>query len=351
MEKHCVGIDVSKDYLDCCLGSTDSEQNHIIGKNKRFTNNESGFAELLKWVGSLNITNEIFFVMEATGVYYENLIYFLNDNDCKACVLLPNMVKYYAKSINVKTKTDGKDSEVLCRLGLERKLRLWHVPSSIIRDLKFLCREYREIKYKLTQAKNQLHARSHSYRCPENIEKRLKIQIELLNEQSLEIESEIRLLVQTDSMFNERIKKIITIPGVSFMTVVCIVAETNAFSLITNSKQLVSYTGLDIQQNQSGQKQGKSKISKKGNSFIRQSLYMPALCASRYNPPMKEFYDKLKDRKPAKKIAVTAVARKLLILIYQLWKNNEEFDSNYEQNKKQTGLRLSEQDEHIILLK
>ena len=72
---------------------------------------------------------------------------------------------------------------------------------------------------------------------------------------------------------------------------------------------------------------------KKGNSFIRHSLYMPALCASRFNPIMKDFYNNLKDRKPAKKIAVTAVARKLLVLIYILWKNNDVFNSSYEQKK------------------
>lgn len=119
----------------------------------------------------------------------------------------------------------------------------------------------------------------------------------------------------------------------SFITVICIVAENNAFALITNTRQLVSYAGLDIQQNQSGNRIGKTRISKKGNSFIRYALYMPALCASRFNPIMKDFYNNLKDRKPAKKIAVTAVARKLLILMYILWKNEEVFDLAYEQKK------------------
>ncbi|SEM47695.1 transposase, partial [Olivibacter domesticus] len=68
-----------------------------------------------------------------------------------------------------------------------------------------------------------------------------------------------------------------------------------------------------------------SKISKKGNSFIRKALYMPALAASRYNKDLKVFYERIIDRKPAKKIGITAVARKLLILIYILWKNDQEY--------------------------
>ena len=207
------------------------------------------------------------------------------------------------------------------------------MPTKIMRDLKFFSREYREIKYKINQIKNQLHARHHSHGCPSSTEKRMKKQLALLETQVVEVEAELRVLVMSDSGFYEKIQKVCSIPGVSFITVVCIVAETNAFALITNTRQLASYAGLDIQQNQSGNRIGKTRISKKGNSFIRYALYMPALCASRFNPIMKDFYNNLKDRKPAKKIAVTAVARKLLILMYILWKNEEVFDSAYEQKK------------------
>ena len=333
MEKHCVGIDVTMDFLDCCFGTSDSFQNQKFGKSKRFGNTQEGFKELLKWVNQQKLVTELVFVMEATGVYYEHLAYFLSEHECNLSVLLPNIVKHYSKSLNVKTKTDCKDSEVLCRLGLERKLVNWNMPTKIMRNLKFFSREYREIKYKINQIKNQLHARQHSHDCPSSTEKRMNRQLALLETQVVEIEAELRVLVMSDSEFYEKIQKVCSIPGVSFITVVCIVAETNAFALITNTRQLASYAGLDIQQNQSGNRIGKTRISKKGNSFIRHSLYMPALCASRFNPIMKDFYNNLKDRKPAKKIAVTAVARKLLVLIYILWKNNDVFNSSYEQKK------------------
>lgn len=333
MEKHCVGIDVSMDFLDCCFGTSDAFQNYKFGKSRKFSNNQEGFKELLNWINQQKVLDELIFVMEATGVYYENLAHFLSENDCKISILLPNMVKHYAKSLNVKTKTDEKDSEVLCKLGLERKLTHWKMPTRIMRELKFFSREYREVKYKINQIKNQLHARHHSHGCPSSTASRMKKLLALLEIQVIEIEAELRILVMSDSEFYDKIQKICSIPGVSFITAVCIVAETNAFALITNARQLASYAGLDIQQNQSGNRIGKTRISKKGNSFIRYALYMPALCASRFNPIMKDFYNNLKDRKPAKKIAVTAVARKLLILIYILWKNNEEFDQNYEQKK------------------
>ena len=329
--KQCIGIDISKDALDCCIGSIDSNQNQSFSKSKKFTNCEDGFKEMLKWVKAEK--EEVVFIMEATGVYYENLAYWLNHHDQKLCVLLPNKVKYFAKSLNLKTKTDSQDARLLSQLGLERKLSYWNMPSKMMREIKFLSREYRETKAKLVQIKNQLHARNHSYGCPKSTEKRLKKQISLLETQLLEVEAELRLQAMADSKLYDKIVSLSTIPGVSFMTIICILAETNAFALVDNAKQLVSYAGLDIQHNQSGMKEGKTRISKKGNSFIRNALYMPALCASKHNPAMKEFYNQLIERKPAKKIGVTAVARKLLILMYVLWKNDTEFNPLFEQQK------------------
>lgn len=160
---------------------------------------------------------------------------------------------------------------------------------------------------------------------PSSIEKRLKNQVGLLETQLLEIEAEIRLMAMAEGLLYDKITKLGTIPGVSFMTIISILAETNAFVLVENAKQLVSYSGLDVQHNQSGLKDGKTRISKKGNSFIRNALYMPALCASRHNPDMKIFYNRLIEKKPAKKIGITAVARKLLVLMYVLWKNDTAF--------------------------
>ena len=128
--KQCVGIDVSKDSLDCCMGSLNDDQQETFSKTKKFLNNEAGFHQLLKWVNSER-RSSVVFVMEATGVYYENLAYWLHDHDEKLSVLLPNKVKHYAKSLNIKTKTDSKDARVLSQLGLERRVEHWQVPSKI----------------------------------------------------------------------------------------------------------------------------------------------------------------------------------------------------------------------------
>lgn len=328
--KHSIGIDVSKDSLMCCIGMAD-DHSHSFGKSKIFRNDFDGFQALFEWCG---LTPDSVFVMEATGVYYENLAYFLDDKGCHLSVVLPNKIKYYTKSLNVKTKTDGVDAKVLSRFGLERPLTLWHMPSPMMREIKFLSREFREIKAKLIVIKNQLHARNHSAGCPQSAQNRLKRQIVLLEGQLLEIEAELRMAVSNDPVLAEKISKIETIPGIGFMSITCILGETNAFALVSNLKQLASYAGLDVEHRQSGNKEGKTRISKKGNALIRQAVYMPALCASVHNPEMKTFYQRLIARKPAKKIAVTALARKLLLLTYVLWKNDEVYDPNKIRNIK-----------------
>jgi transposase len=326
--KQSIGIDVAKDSLVCCIGDLNQDGAQTFSKTRSFTNDLDGFSQFIGWVASFRHADTVF-VMEATGVYYENLAYWLDSRDEKLSVLLPNKVKHFAKSLNIKTKTDGVDAQVLSRIGLERSLPCWKMPSKLMREIKFLSREYREAKAKLVVIKNQLHAKSHSYGCPPAVEKRLKRQITLLETQLLEIEAELRTTAISDSALYDKIAKLNTIPGVSFMTIISILAETNAFVLVENAKQLVSYSGLDIEHNQSGLKDGKTRISKKGNSFIRNALYMPALCASRHNPDLKVFYTRLAEKKPARKIGITAVARKLLVLMYTLWKHNTEFEPGH----------------------
>lgn len=144
-----------------------------------------------------------------------------------------------------------------------------------------------------------------------------------LDENTKEIES----LVKSDVDLYNKIKKLETIKGVGFMTIVIVIAETQGFELITSRKQLASYAGLDVIERQSGTSvSGKTRISKKGNSRIREALYFPAMVASRYNIPLKEYYGRILLKNPKEKmIGITALQRKLLLLIYTLWKNNEEF--------------------------
>jgi transposase len=330
--KQVIGIDVSKSTLIACYGTLNSKLEQTIGQAVSFDNDTKGHKAFLSWAqkSRLSVDVPLWFVMEATGVYYENLAYFLAENEQQLTVLLPNKAKNYAKTLDNKSKTDKLDASTLTRFGLEKQLKKWQIPNNLLKTLKSLSREYQTIKAMATQVKNQLHAKEHSYKPPKETIKRAQQQLRLYNQQLKEIEKQIKDLVEQDSDFNDKIQKIQKIEGVGFMTIVTIISETNGFALIENYKQLTSYAGLDVVHNQSGQSQRKTRISKKGNKFIRAALYMPALCACKYNEKLKQLYIRLVIRKNFKKIAIIAVARKLLILIYTLWKKNIEYVPNYQ---------------------
>ncbi len=111
------------------------------------------------------------------------------------------------------------------------------------------------------------------------------------------------------------------------MTFAVVVSETNGFALITNSRQLSSYAGYDIVENQSGTRTGKTRISKKGNAHIRRVLNLPAFTVVKYEPYFTAFYERIYSNTGLKKKAYTAVQRKLLCLMYCLWKKNEPMKS------------------------
>jgi transposase len=67
--------------------------------------------------------------MEAPGVYYKNLAYFLTDKERQAAVVLPTKMKHYAKTLETKSKTDRLDARAIFQFGLERPLSAWKPPS------------------------------------------------------------------------------------------------------------------------------------------------------------------------------------------------------------------------------
>ena len=325
--KQVIGIDVSKDTFHVCFGSIDEKQNIKVLKQSSFANNEKGFKQLLSWKSkSLDATIDLWYVMEATGVYYENLAYFLSENEQNISVLLPNKSKSFAKSLDIKTKTDKVDAAMLCRIGLERILPAWKVPTVLMKQIKSLCREYKSLKASGAKIKVRLHAYKHSYKPEKRTMSRLKQQLALLEKQILMVEKEIRSYISKDELLQKRIHNIEQVKGLSLITIITVIAETNGFASITNAKQLTSYSGLDITMNQSGQFYGRTKISKKGNSHIRSALYLPAMSAVRSNIRLKQFYDNVMQKHTCGKVGIVAVARKMLILIFTLWKNNANYD-------------------------
>ena len=196
-----------------------------------------------------------------------------------------------------------------------------------------------------TELQNHLEALAHSEITEKSIVRHYNRLIDEIDKQLAANQKAIREKIKQEPGLSERIDHIVTIKGVGFMTVVTILAETNGFALITNRKQLTRYAGLDVPAHQSGPVDPKRHISKQGNVHIRTALYFPAIVSTQYNPQMKDFYGHLCARKPqSKMIGVTAVMRKLLLLIYSLWKSGERYDP--ERGKLAYGKKKKEAETH-----
>jgi len=273
------------------------------------------------------------YTMEATGVYYEGLAYFLKSKSETVHVVLPNKSKKFAESLGLRSKTDKIDAKMLARMGVERKLLQWNPCSDLFRSLRFLTRERQSLIQDRTKAKNQLHALKHSNKPQSKTTNRLKNKIDFYNEQIEQVEQDIEQLIESDEVLSKKAERVLTIPGIRITTLAPIIAETNGFSVIQNIKQLTSYAGYDIRIRESGKWKGHNKISKKGNSYIRATLFFPACTAAIHNKPLKQTYERIKEKKKIPMVANTSIQRKLLALIYTLWKNDTEFDENYQTKK------------------
>lgn len=335
--KQTVGVDVAQKELVCVVGVLLEDFRVSLKSRKSFGNHISGFKAFLKWAKSFTETSlDLTVVLEATGVYHEKFVHWLVEQEQQVSIVLPNKISNYMRTLSIKTITDNTAAEAITQFGLERRLETWTPPKPIFRSLKQLTRERDQIVCERVVISNQLHAEQAEAFPNANSLKRLKARKMLLNKQEKEIKSEIHLLVKSDPDLEENISYMTSIPGVGELTAVIALAGTNGFELVMNKRQLVSYAGLDIREKQSGTSvKGKPKISKKGNRHLRKSVHLPALCAIKNCSLYKNNFARLVGRHGIKMKAVVAVQRKILELMYILYKTKTTFDLDYELKKEQ----------------
>lgn len=329
--KQNAGIDSSKDDFKVCFYCLDQNGHKFIKGSRTFKNTLAGFTALMNWMEKKRRADiAVRITIEATGVYHENLVHFLNDNGYYVSVILANQSKAYAKSLNLKTKTDKVDAKMLGSMGIERDLPKWQPASAKMRLLKQLTRDRVTLVNEKTALSNKLHALEACFEPNKKVIKRLMQRLKLLNKQIKQVEKEIEQTVQNDEVLKEKMDNITKVKGLGIVTVATVIAETNGFVLFTSRGQLISYAGYDVVQKESGSSvKGITRISKKGNSHIRRALHFPALTIVKYEPQFKQIFERVLDRSGIKMKGYVAVQRKILILIYTLFKNNVPYDPDY----------------------
>ena len=340
--KQVLGVDVAKNELVVCLGRMYEDWSPELYGHKTFANTAKGFLALILWVKKYTEESlPVRFVMESTGIYHESFAYFLNDNGYEVSIVLPNKISNYIRTLEVKTITDKTASEAIARFGLERKLDQWRKPKDIFKKLRQLTRERGQIVEERTVAKNQLHAEKVEAEPNKNSLKRIQARIVMLNKQELQIKEEVIALIKTDKEIWGLMLLICSLPGIGVLTAAIVLAETNGFELIRNKRQLTSYAGFDVIEKQSGiSVKGKTRISKRGNKYLRKAMHLPSLAAIKHDERFKAIFARTVAKHGIKMKAAVAVQRKLLEMVYTIFKSQVQYDKDYLTKTEQDNSQL-----------
>ncbi|MEZ4850635.1 MAG: IS110 family transposase [Bacteroidia bacterium] len=333
-----LGIDVSKKELYVHFMSKDGSDCIKIRGKRKFDNTASGIAQLGKWIEKHRKDKGLDFrvYLEVTGVYHERVLFSLHEEGYCVSLLMGKRVKAYGKSLGEDSKNDQRDSYVLGHMALSRKERVWKPVSTHFLAIRSLMRLRRSLINNRVAYQNQLHANSYSTHTSGLVTDTLTEAIQQIKEQIQLLEQKALELAEQDPELSEQMHRIVdSLDGIAMISLLEIISETNGFSEFHSINQLVKYVGLDIIENQSGKLAGKTRISKQGNARIRSALYMPVLTIIRQkSQPFFPLYLRVLQRNPKiKKKAMVAVQRKLLILIFVLWKKKQAFDPNYKWNQ------------------
>lgn len=341
--KTVLGIDVSKSKFDVCLMTLSTTQTSKIKGTRQFENTEKGIKQLQEWLFKKRIeANTLHVLMEATGIYYERLAYELYHQEFKVYVVLPNKAKRYMESLGLKSKNDKIDAKGLALMCAQQQHDCWEPMQESYYALRGVTRQMASLQKYRVGLMNQLHALRLGMFVQQELIDQLSILIAGIETQLKGLEARIATIVSSDEHLQTQLTRITAVKGLSLVSVATIIAETNGFKLFKNQRQLVSYAGYDVVENSSGNHVGKTKISKKGNSHIRRILHMPSLTTVRCKEPhFTALFDRVHQRTGIKKKGYVAVQKKLLVLIYTLWKNESSYDENY--NVKKQAIAEKEQ--------
>ncbi|MFT7121706.1 MAG: transposase [Neolewinella sp.] len=227
---------------------------------------------------------------------------------------------------------------MIARYAYERELKTWSPSTPLMRSLKKLSRERQRLINNISSVNNHRHAETNSGKPKASILTRLQRQIAFLETQLKEVDEEINELCAQDEELGKMVVRLNTIFGINTISSITILAETDGFRLFTKRSQLIKYAGYDVVEKQSGTSvNGKTRISKKGNSRIRKALHFPAMTAIRQEGIFLDVYNRVFERTKCKMQALVAVQRKLLITMYAMTKNEMDYQINYHKKRKETA--------------
>jgi transposase len=278
----------------------------IYPRNEFFkvANSTVGISNLLRTFSSYTIDQ---IVCESSGGYENLLLNLCSDAGYKIWQIDPKRIKAFIMSQGIKAKTDKIDAKMIARFASQQQPEYTKYKRSDNNDkIRALVRRKADLTEMASMEKKRLKGPS-GYYCKERIENHLNI----INNDIEALSIEIKNLIDQDEDMKERRDILESIPGIGEATSAALIADMPELGKIEN-KQAAALLGVVPYSKQSGMYKGVEVISG-GRPAPRCALYMAALAASRYNPVMKNFYNRLRTSGKKPKVAIVAVMNKLIV--------------------------------------
>lgn len=312
------GIDVSNETLDLYFKNREGVHQHL-----QVSNSITGFRKILKEVGT-----KTHFVMEATGVYHLNLIFFLQEKKQRFSVVNALQIKRYIQMHLERNKSDKKDAKRIYEYGVDRNPGMYSMPDTSYFECRSLNNAIHDLTKEITKFSNQIHSLK---KCPFDTKSILKCFQKIIKKlqeekQNLEIELEEKLQ-EWDA---EILELVSSVKGIGKRAAAELLIYTQGFKDMSSYKQLISYAGLSPTEYRSGSSiRGRVRICKQGGKQLRNILYMCALNAKKTNAHCRTLFDRLVEKGKNKKAAIIAVCNKLLKIVFGVVKNRSFYQENY----------------------
>ena len=312
--KTWIGVDVSKLTLDICWFK-DGSPTYL-----KISNDSNGFKEL-----RTKLPEGAHLVMEATGAYYLRLAHFLLVHSISVSVVNPLSIKRYAQMKLTRVKTDKYDAAIIAGFGASQEPPPWTLPDAKILEMQQLATLEEQLIAQRRALLNQEEAFSQSPFASKMALKTIATLARRLEKELGKIQTS--LVEITSEHYPREVEILCSIPGMGVKTAQALLVATKGFRETTNGRSLCSYVGIAPRPFQSGTSvRARGRISKMGSRAVRAKIYMCTLTAIRSNAACKVFYERLrKNGKPAK-VALIAVAAKLLRQAAAMISKDELFD-------------------------
>ena len=316
--KAFLGIDISKDKLDCAL---------LVGASvhrKTISNDGPGFAALDAWLAELRIQS-LHACLEATGRYGLDVSLHLVQAGRHISVVNPALIHAHGRSRLNRNKNDSADALLIADFCREKQPRPWTPPTASQRHLQELTRLYQDRKNDLVREKNRVESAPQSA----DVRRLLNKHLRQLEKQIEQIQEAIGQLIAGDAQLQRDTQLLESIPGIGRATAAIILGELWFYSQLEDARAAAAYAGLTPAQKQSGTSLKRSSLCRAGNKRLRKALYFPAIAALGHNPLIQQKAVRWAAAGKRKMQIVSAAMHHLLRLAFGVLKNQAPFDPNW----------------------